>query len=320
MTPSVAVFGESLFDMIQTEDGLFQPYIGGSPYNVARSFVRQGLVSHYLSPFSTDDFGDALYQSALDDGIRIPADFRSKKNTSLALVYKDPQGKPSYRLYRKGVADLDATASQLLSVLPSDISLFHTGSLALVPEMLDTLIPVIKQLKSQGVKISIDVNVRKGVEENHQQYIAAIWRFVEFADIVKVSDEDLELKGLTGKPEFHARAMLERMTDGIVVLTLGEGGSHLFTNDMHLTQPVISPDIMGDTVGAGDTYFSALVAYLLQRGGLSHTSSRETLSEALEYGAMAASLNVAQVGCHPPSQDEVQHALARLSQLQGSAE
>lgn len=309
MTPSVAVFGESLFDMIKSDDGAFHPFIGGSPYNVARSFVRQGLTSHYLSPFSTDDLGEALYQSAQDDGICIPANYRSQKNTSLALVYKDAQGKPSYRLYRKGIADLDVTADQLLAVLPSDITLFHTGSLALVPEMLDTLIPVIKQLKTQGVKISIDVNVRKGVETNHQQYIAAIWRFVEFADIVKVSDEDLELKGLSGKPEFHARAMLERMTDGIVVLTLGEGGSHLFTEQTHLEQPVIKPALMGDTVGAGDTYFSALVAYLLERDALSHTTSGQLFSKALEFGAMAASLNVAQTGCHPPSRDEVMQAL-----------
>ncbi|MCP4862515.1 MAG: carbohydrate kinase [Pseudomonadota bacterium] len=312
MKPSVAVFGEALFDMIEQADGTYLPYIGGSPYNVARSFIRQGLDCSYLSPISTDKLGNKIYQSALDEGINLPPDFRSERNTSLALVYKDEQGKPSYRLYRKAVADLDVTPEKLLAALPDNLKVFHTGSLALVPQMLDILIPVIKTLKTQGVKISIDVNVRKGVESNHQQYIAAVWRFVEFADIVKVSDEDLELKGLYGKPEFHAKAMLERMSDGMVVLTLGTGGSQLFTERTHLKQKVICPEQMGDTVGAGDTYFSALIAYLLQHNALQHDAPQDVLQQGLKFGAMAACLNVAKVGCHPPNRTDVLNALSKF--------
>ena len=111
--PDVAVFGEALFDMIQQPDNSFLPFIGGSPYNVARSFVRQGLACTYLSPVSTDDLGQKIYQSALDDGIKLPDSYRSTKNTSLALVYKDEKGKPSYRLYRKGVADLAVSYTHL---------------------------------------------------------------------------------------------------------------------------------------------------------------------------------------------------------------
>ena len=202
MSINVAVFGEALFDMIQQENGDYRPYIGGSPYNVARSFARQGLSCSYLSPISTDFLGDKIFQSVNDDGITIPEHNRSPRTTSLALVYKDEEGKPDYRLYRKQVADLDISVEKLFSIMPNDIQLFHTGSLVLVPEMLDVLIPVITKLKTLGGKISIDVNVRKGVMVNHEQYVASIWRFVEFADIVKVSDEDLLLKGLTGEPEF----------------------------------------------------------------------------------------------------------------------
>ncbi|MCX2835467.1 carbohydrate kinase family protein [Microbulbifer thermotolerans] len=310
--PKVAVFGEALIDMIQQSTGEYQPYIGGSPYNVARSFVRQGLDCYYLSPISTDLMGEKILDSAREDGIKIPENYRSQRNTSLALVYKDHDGKPSYRLYRKGVADLDVTPEKLLDVLPPDIELFHTGSLALVPEMLDVLIPVIRELKTRGVKISIDVNVRKGVEENHHQYVAAIWRFVEFADIVKVSDEDLALKGLHGKPEFHAKAMLDRMDRGIVILTLGEGGSHLITQDFNFRQDVIEARDFKDTVGAGDTYFSALVAELLKGGALSPNAPEEILKRALRFGAAAASLNVSKVGCQPPTYAEVQKFMQTL--------
>ncbi|MGO4890966.1 carbohydrate kinase family protein [Flavobacterium sp. W21_SRS_FM6] len=311
-SPKVAVFGEALIDMIQQQDGSYLPFIGGSPFNVARSFVKQGIDCTYLSPISTDFMGQQIYASVLKDGVKVPPNNRSEKNSSLALVYKDAEGKPSYRLYRKGVADLDITADALLAMLPVDIDVFHTGSLALVPEMLEVLIPVVIKLKSRGVKISIDVNVRKGVETNHQQYVAAIWRFVEFADIVKVSDEDLELKGLYGRPEFHAKAMLDRMQNGMVVLTLGEGGSHLITSEHNLKQAVHVPEVFGDTVGAGDTYFSALIARLLKADALSPKASTEKLSDALRFGAVAASLNVATVGCNPPTCEEVEAVIKAL--------
>ncbi|GAC13879.1 carbohydrate kinase family protein [Aliiglaciecola lipolytica] len=302
----VAVFGEALFDMIQQQDGSYHPFVGGSPFNVARGFVKQGIECTYLSPISTDYLGEKIFNAVAEEGINVPADNRSARNTSLALVYKADDGKPSYRLYRKSVADLDITSEKLLSMLPDDIELFHTGSLAIVPEMLEVLIPVITTLKSRGVKISIDVNVRKGVEENHHQYVASIWRFVEFADIVKVSDEDLELKGLYGKPEFYAKSMLDRMQDGMVILTLGEGGSHLITDKHNLHQPVHKPDVFGDTVGAGDTFFSALLSRLLKNDAMSTQAPEKTLVDALKYGAIAAGMNVATIGCNPPTCKQVE--------------
>jgi fructokinase len=305
MTFKVAVFGEALFDMIEQENGDYRPFIGGSPYNVARSFSKQGLDCSYLSPISTDTFGDKIYQSAVEEGINIPTDNRSFQATSLALVYKNEQGNPDYRLYRKSVADLDINAQQLLELLPKDLDLFHTGSLALVPEMIDVLIPVMTALKSRGVKISIDVNVRKGVEINHAKYVEAIAQLVSYADIVKVSDEDLLLQDLIGDPEQLASAMLENMTNGMVVLTLGENGAHFITKDFNIKQAVFKAVPMGDTVGAGDTFFSAMLAQLLRENALTPSAKKEDLAYALKFGSLAASINVSKIGCHPPTQAEV---------------
>tara|TARA_R110000803_G_scaffold76020_5_gene140486 strand:- start:57420 stop:58358 length:939 start_codon:yes stop_codon:yes gene_type:complete len=310
MTFKVAVFGEALFDMIEQENGDYRPFIGGSPYNVARSFSRQGLDCSYLSPISNDIFGDKIYKSAVEEGIDIPANNRSFQATSLALVYKNSQGNSDYRLYRKSVADLDINAQKLLDNLPKDLDLFHTGSLALVPEMVDVLIPVMIALKANGVKISIDVNVRKGVEINHAKYIAAIAQLVTYADIVKVSDEDLLLQNLVGDPEHLASAMLKNMTNGMVVLTLGENGAHFITENMNIQQDVFRAVPMGDTVGAGDTFFSAMLAQLLRDNALTPAAKPEDLAYALKFGALAAAINVSKIGCHPPTFEDVLKNLA----------
>jgi fructokinase len=309
MTYKVAVFGEALFDMIEQEDGNYCPFIGGSPYNVARSFSKQGLNCSYLSPISNDVFGEKIFNSVVEEDISIPSNNRSDKATSLALVYKDAQGNADYRLYRKSVADLDISVDKLLNTLPQDLDLFHTGSLALVPEMLDVLIPVITELKSRGVKISIDVNVRKGVEINHQKYIEAIKQFIALADIVKVGDEDLLLMGLSDDPIQHANTILESMDNGIVVLTLGEGGSHIITQQANIQQDIFQAENFGDTVGAGDTFFSAMISQLLRDQALSPKSEHDKFAYALKFGSMAASINVSKIGCHPPSHEEVLNQL-----------
>tara|TARA_R110001583_G_scaffold65464_3_gene189129 strand:- start:22945 stop:23877 length:933 start_codon:yes stop_codon:yes gene_type:complete len=309
MTYKVAVFGEALFDMIEQENGDYRPFIGGSPYNVARSFSRQGLDCTYLSPISNDVFGEKILNSVLEEGIDIPLNNRSDNTTSLALVYKNKQGNPDYRLYRKSVADLDISVDKLLAILPQDLDLFHTGSLALVPEMLYVLIPVIKKLKSRGVKISIDVNVRKGVEENHRKYVEAIAQFVSLADIVKVSDEDLLLQGLSGDPQEQARVMLESMDNGMVVLTLGEDGAHFITHDVNVQQDIYTAEPFSDTVGAGDTFFSALLSQLLRDTSLTTEAQQENFAYALKFGSLAASINVSKIGCQPPSYNEVLNKL-----------
>jgi len=310
MTYKVAVFGEALFDMIEQENGDYRPFIGGSPYNVARSFSRQGIDCSYLSPISTDVLGDKIFNSVLAEGISMPANNRSDKATSLALVYKDQQGNPDYRLYRKGIADLDISVDKLLAFLPQDLDLFHTGSLAIVPEMLEVLIPVITKLKHRGVKISIDVNVRKGVESDQQKYVATIEKFIALADIVKVSDEDLLLMDLTGEPEQHVETMLKSMADGIVVLTLGESGAHFITQELNIQQDIFKAEPFADTVGAGDTFFSAMLAQLLRDKALSCTTTPESFAYALKFGSLAAAINVSKTGCQPPSYQEVLNKLA----------
>lgn len=305
MTFKVAVFGEALFDMIEQKDGNYSPFIGGSPYNVARSFSRQGLDCTYLSPISNDEFGEKILNSVVEEGINIPANNRSDKTTSLALVYKNQEGNADYRLYRKSVADLDITSDKLLDILPKNIDLFHTGSLALVPEMQNVLIPVITELKSKGVKISIDVNVRKGVEEDHSNYIKAVKAFISLADIVKVGDEDLILMELNGDPVEHAEELLESMNNGVIVLTLGEGGSRLITKKDNIQQDIFKAETFGDTVGAGDTFFSSMVSQLLRDNALSSELNQAKHSYALKFGSMAASINVSKVGCQPPSYKEV---------------
>ena len=312
MSITTAVFGEALFDLIALNDEQLSAHIGGSPFNVARSFAKQELETYYLSPLATDRYGDRLYDYAVAEGIQLPADNRSFLPTSLALVYTDAEGQPDYRLYRQSIADLDIDAQRLIELIPEGIELFHTGSLALVPSMVDVLVPCFTELKRRNILISLDINMRKGVERDNEKYIAAVLSLVPFADIVKVSDEDLLLLGIDAAPLEGAQQILTQLDNGIVLLTEGANGATLLTSTQSIARPVYTPTVFTDAVGAGDTFFSAFLAQLLrgqQEVADDNSWSEEALTQALHFGLMAATLNVEQQGCQPPSQEEVLDAL-----------
>jgi fructokinase len=308
-SPKAAVFGEALFDLIELSEIVLHSYIGGSPFNVAQSFARQNVDVSYLSPISTDTYGTRLTEFAIKEGIRLPQHNRSDLPTSLALVYKDKLGQPDYRLYRKHIADLDIDADTLQSIIPTDIELFHTGSLALVPDMVDVLVPCFQVLQQRGVCISIDINMRKGVEHDSKSYSKAVKSLISYANILKVSDEDLLLLGSRLSPLEGAKQLLVESGASMVLLTQGELGASLITNDFLLTKPVFSPKPFVDAVGAGDTFFSAFLAQLLRKGEINQPWSEESLEKTLKFALMAATLNVETNGCNPPSQAEVELAL-----------
>lgn len=104
--------------------------------------------------------------------------------------------------------------------------------------------------------------------------------------------------------------MLEYMKNSMVVLTLGENGAHFITEKVNIRQEVFSAVPMGDTVGAGDTFFSALLAQLLRDNALTPAAKQEDLAYALKFGALAAAINVSRIGCQPPTHQAVLSKLA----------
>ena len=70
--------------------------------------------------------------------------------------------------------------------------------------------------------------------------------------------------------------------------------------------------MFGDTVGAGDTFFSAMLARLLKNNALSPSAEESTLKDGLRFGAVAAGLNVEKIGCNPPTFEEVETLIKTL--------
>jgi fructokinase len=306
---TVAVLGEALIDFIVGDDGAYRPHLGGSPYNVAIGLARQGINVSYLSPFSDDTFGDQLHASLRRERVDLPIARRSLWPTSLALVTIDDKGMPTYRLYREGIADKDTSFDEIVENLPYELRVFHTGSLAITPSQLPKIRQLFELMHKKGVVISMDINLRLRASIDTRAYLDGVRSLLPLADIVKASDEDLEPFGFAADTRTAAARAHAEMGSGMLVLTEGSGGALLYTANGAIEAKSYPVARVADTVGAGDTFHSALLASL-HRSHAIRGPYREidpaVLAASVDFACAAAAINVSRVGCNPPSRQEVE--------------
>ena len=300
---SIYVLGEALMDCLSQSDGSLRPYMGGSPFNMARAAALRGAQVAFLNPFSTDAFGAQMSAQLQQDGVQLLGT-PSRLPTSLAVV-QIKNGQPSYGFYREGIADRDYTPEQILAQLQDmPAGIFHTGSLLLVPPEHGKVIQVMEGLKARGWTISVDVNLRPKLAENLVAYVEGIHHVMRLADWIKASDEDLELLGFAQPSRSTAPQIaseLARNGASRIALTFGAEGAWLSV-DGSIAQADVPRVTVADTVGAGDTFWGNCLADWSSQAG--QASAR--VASTLEGAMLAAAINCTRQGCQPPTWAELQ--------------
>jgi fructokinase len=136
-------------------------------------------------------------------------------------------------------------------------------------------------------------------------YRARLDRIIAQSTIVKASDADIawlfpELDRMAA-----ARALLAR-GPRLVVVTLGAEGAVGVSADaeVRVTAPKVK---VVDTIGAGDAFGAALLAWLHDHGRLTRDLrlEREELRAALEFACRVASITCTRAGADPPWRAEL---------------
>lgn len=306
----IATTGEALIDLIEQPDGGFRACLGGSVCNFTLGLARQGVPAAYLNPVSTDRFGSQFEALLAGNGVHLAAAEKSACPTSLAVVGVDAKGIPTYAFYRDNVADRDISAAQLASSFPKEMTLLHSGGLALVPEDVDKTLAVMQAACEGGAMTSVDVNLRPVAVKDKDRYRDGVMHAMRQMHIVKVSDEDLGHLGLGDLSLAElAKVLFQESKTELVALTLGARGAVLLARSIH-TQIPAPPDLaVVDTVGAGDCFHAGLIAYLHRAGMLTSSESlsridADCLEYALRHAIACASLNIMRAGCQPPTWEE----------------
>lgn len=307
----IVSLGESLIDRFHSKSGeTVETRIGGSPYNVAIAMARLGAPAGYLCPISSDPFGDALADGLQQYGALQCVPGRVNAPTAIADIHINPAGHPHYTFHRESTADRALMERPPEDAIPPDTQAVHFGSLTLAQrEDWPHWRSAVQAAKRAGAFVAFDPNLRPALIDNLSEYTERLEEAVELADWVKASDEDLTLL----RPDTDPAETIQRWRGAhrTVVLTRGALGAQLWTPSGDcITHPAGTAHTVVDTVGAGDTYQAATLAWLWHRNSLRTPLTASSASHLMAFAAEAAAINCERPGCQPPTYEAV---LQRLS-------
>ena len=303
------VCGEALWDFFGRESatGLtFDARLGGSPFNVAVGLARLGRSAALLTGLSTDRLGQRLYEALERERVATSYLRRTARPTTLSLVDLGPDGSPVYAFYGNDAADRSLQADALPPI-GTDVWGIHAGSYSLVADPTGaSLLDLFGRQKGERL-LTLDPNVRLTVEPDLDIWRARVGAFVALSDLVKVSEEDLELLFPGRSPEDAASTWLEAGA-ALVIVTRGRTGAVAFGGFGSITEAG-RPVEVADTVGAGDSFMAATIACLAETG----VRSRQALAafdgadvgRLLAFASDAAAITCTRRGADLPRRSEL---------------
>ncbi|MDF3241909.1 carbohydrate kinase family protein [Pseudomonas veronii] len=308
------VCGEALFDFFSEDDPSgqasklnYKAIAGGSPFNVAVGLRRLGIEAALFGGVSTDFLGQRLLQVLRDEGVNPQFLVEFAAPTTLAMVAVGADGSPQYSFRGEGCADRQLTRAHL-PTLGDEVRGLHVGSFSLVVQPIgDTLLALVQRESGKRL-ISLDPNVRLNPQPDIQLWRERVAELVKYADLIKVSDEDLHLLYPDQSPESVLEGWLQHRCQ-LVFLTRGGNGASVFSRQHgHWSQPAVKV-MMADTVGAGDTFQAALIAWLTEQQldsveGLQQLT-RAQIDAMLGFAIRAAAMTCGKTGPDLPYRQQL---------------
>jgi fructokinase len=220
--------------------------------------------------------------------------------TSTATASLDAAGVASYQF--------DITWEPPALSLTRGCPAVHTGSIATVLEPgAEAIRRFLGTLVSEPVTVTLDPNARPTITPDPVSTWAAVRELAALSDLVKLSDEDCEFLRPGLSPDEIAAELLSVDRTRCVVITRGGEGAIGVSRAARVDVPAPAIKVV-DTVGAGDSFMSALIAGLHTRGLLGAVRleglTEQNLRDVVDYAVKAAAITCTRHGADPPTAAE----------------
>jgi len=300
----IVVCGEALIDQIPSPNGRQRETPGGGPFTTARALARLGIPTQFLGRLSTDAFGQQLRDLLAADGADLSLTSFGPEPTTLAIAEVGADGHAAYRFVIDGTSGSNLTRQMVPVTFSPDVKALHVGTLGLVFEPVATTIADLVEREHRKRLVMVDPNIRPSAVPNRSR----LDRILAQSTIVKASDADVTWLYPELDLQSAARALLAR-GPALVVVTLGSEGAFGVCSGTQVRAAAPSVDVV-DTIGAGDAFGAALLAWLSDHDRLDrhlHLDADE-LRAALEFACLVASITCTRAGANPPWRSELVRA------------
>jgi fructokinase len=260
----VTAIGELLIDFTPAGKGsmgnpCFEMNPGGAPANCLAALNKLGGKTAFIGKVGQDLFGDFLYSVLEKEGIETRGISETDEtNTTLAFVSLYENGEREFAFVRKPGADVLLRNEDIVASIIESSKIIHFGSLSMTHEPArSTVISAVENAKKMGKSISYDPNYRPLLWDSEANAIQWMKKGLQYADIVKMSDEEMTL--ITGVKDIRqgAEALFKSGKKYVFITMGGEGAYYQCENGNGFVPPFKVDPV--DTTGCGDAFTGALL-------------------------------------------------------------
>lgn len=315
----VVAIGEILIDFTPAGfspqgNPIFEQNPGGAPANVLACLSKLGCSTAVIGKIGTDQFGKFLHSTLERVGVSTEGLVMTERcGTTLAFVHLSETGERSFSFYRDPGADLLLEPAELKRDVIENCCIFHFGSVSMTGEpSRSATLEAVSLAREKGKVISYDPNLRLRLWSSPTVAKTEILAAMPWADIVKLSEEELSF--LTGETELEsgANALLAKYDLQLVLITLGPKGAFACSKRGKAIHPAYAVTTI-DTTGAGDAFTGGFLYQLIRSGKEPRELSTEELSKFLSFANAVGSLATSRKGAIPslPDISEIEDCMAK---------
>ncbi|WP_099355605.1 PfkB family carbohydrate kinase [Fredinandcohnia onubensis] len=301
----VTALGELLIDFTpsgQSERGnvLFETNPGGAPANVLVALSKLDVKTSFIGKVGQDHFGIFLKNTLEKMNVdTLNLLFSNEANTTLAFVHLDPSGDRSFSFYRESGADILLREVEISEQQIKNSTIFHFGSLSLTHEPATTAtFTALNYAKKHGVLISYDPNLRLQLWDSVDRAKEMIKKGLEYADIVKLSEEELLFLTGTRDVEKGTELIKIRYQCPLILVTLGPSGSFFRSTTSFGRVGGFKVDVV-DTTGAGDAFVGGTLYKILEKNKKLYELTKDDYMEVLNFANATGALATTSKGGIP---------------------
>ncbi len=317
--PDIVTIGEALIDFISVQKGAlienstgFTTAPGGAPANVAVAVAKLGGSSGFIGKVGADSFGRMIRNALEKAGVDLELfKMDASVNTTLAFVATRENGEPDFNFYRNRCgADIALRPDELDEGYIGEAKIFHFGSLNFTNEPLKSA--TVRAIEiAAGAKriISFDPNLRPSLWDSLRTAKAEMEKGLEHADVVKLTEEELEF--LTGTTHLLKGTNLILKFGPRLVVVTRDGRSSFINNGMITCEvPAFEVDFV-EATGAGDAFVGGILVSILERMNEElqiYELGKDETRKMLTFANACGALTVTKKGVIPalPSLKEVE--------------
>lgn len=310
----ITAIGELLIDFTPAGknaqgSSLFAANPGGAPGNVLALASKLGLKTALIAKVGEDQFG--TYLEGVLDGVGVDKKGlvrTADANTTLAFVHLNESGDRSFNFYRKPGADMLLAVDDLDARMLESTRIFHFGSVSMTggPSR-ETTLKAVEAAKKSGALVSFDPNLRPPLWTSLDEAKIQIVKGLGYADILKVSEEELEFITGEGGLESGSKLLAEKYGIPLILVTLGPKGCFYKYGDLTGSTPAYKVKTL-DTTGAGDAFLGAFLYKVARRGCSLAGITPEEMEGMAAFANAAGSLATSVMGAIPamPTLEEIE--------------